>query len=285
VQDLYPETPAQAGQLKNSMSVAILQQIARFMYHQAAHIAVITPAFRNYITAQGVPARKVSVIPNFVNTRFIRPLPKDNEFSQQHNLATKWVISHAGNIGYVYDLETMLEAAARLVAYEDILFLIVGDGVAKPELERKAQAMQLPNVRFMPFQPHEDVPWLRAASDLQVSLYKYGSAKNSMPSKVYEIMASGRPVLASAERGSDVRTLVETTACGLCVDPQNTDQLVAAIRTLYHNPALRAAMAERGRSHAEQRFSRQVVSRQYHDLLTQVAQHYRAASRTKHRNT
>jgi glycosyltransferase involved in cell wall biosynthesis len=60
---------------------------------------------------------------------------------------------------------------------------------------------------------------------------------------------------------------------------------VAAIRTLYHNPDLRAAMAERGRSHAEQRFSRQVVSRQYHDLLTQVAQHYRAASRTKRRNT
>jgi colanic acid biosynthesis glycosyl transferase WcaI len=274
VQDLYPETPAQAGQLKNSMSVIILQQIACFMYHQAAHISVITPAFQDYISAQGVPAQKTSVIPNFVNTEFIRPLPKDNDFSRRYNLATKFVISHAGNIGYVYDLETMLEAAARLVAYDDILFLIVGDGVAKPALERKAQAMQLPNVRFLPFQPHEDVPWLRAASDLQVSLYKYGSAKNSMPSKVYEIMASGRPMLASAEPGSDVRHLIDTTACGLCVDPQNADQLVAAIRTLYHNPDLCTAMAARGRSHAEQRFSRQVVARQYHDLLTQVAQQH-----------
>jgi colanic acid biosynthesis glycosyl transferase WcaI len=272
VQDLYPETPAQAGQLSSRYAVAILQQVARFMYHTAAHIAVITPAFRDYIVAQGVPEQKVSVIPNFVNTEFIRPLPKDNTFSRKHNLAATFVISHAGNIGYVYDLETMLEAAAHLVAYDDILFLIVGDGVAKPDLQRKAQAMKLPNVRFLPFQPHEDLPWLRATSDLQVSLYKYGSARNSMPSKVYEIMASGRPILASAEQGSDVRTLIETTACGLCVDPQNVRQLVAAIRTLYHNPELRAAMAERGRYYAEQQFSRSVVARQYHNLLTQVVQ-------------
>jgi colanic acid biosynthesis glycosyl transferase WcaI len=271
VQDLYPETPTQAGQLKNTSSVAILKKIARFMYHKAAHVSVITPAFRNHIIAQGVPEHKVSVIPNFVNTEFIRPLPKDNGFSQRHHLATKFVISHAGNIGYVYDLETMLEAAARLAEYDDIQFLIVGDGVAKPDLEHKAQTMNLANVRFMPFQPHEDLPWLRATSDLQVSLYKFGSAKNSMPSKVYEIMASGRPILASAELGSDVRSLIETAACGLCVDPQNVDQLVAAIRTLYHNPDLCTAMAHRGREQAEQRFSRQRVAKQYHDLLTQVA--------------
>lgn len=275
IQDLYPEVPAQAGQLKNKNSVLILQHIARFMYHKAAHIAVITPSFRDYILAQGVPAHKVSVIPNFVNTTFIRPLPKENAFSVRHNLAARFVLSHAGNLGYVYDLETMLEAAARLTDYEDMLFLIVGDGVAKPGLEQKAQTMGLTNVRFLPFQPHEDVPWLRAASDLQVSLYKYGAARNSMPSKVYEIMASGRPILASAEPASDVRSLIETAACGLCVDPQNVDQLVAAIRTLYHNPDLRAAMAKRGRQHAEHHFSRQVVARQYHALLTQVAQRQR----------
>jgi colanic acid biosynthesis glycosyl transferase WcaI len=274
VQDLYPEVPAQAGQLNNSGSVAILKQIARFMYHTAAHVAVITPSFREYIIAQGVPAQKVSVIPNFVNADFIRPLPKDNAFSQQQHLTDKFVVAYAGNVGYVYDLETMLEAAARLTHYDDILFLIVGDGVAKPDLERKAQALGLPNTRFLPFHPYETMPWLRAASDLQVSLYRYGSANNSMPSKVYELMASGRPILASAEPGSDVRTLIERIGCGLCVDPQHVDQLVMAIRVLYHNPDLCAAMARKGRAAAEERFSRQVVARQYHDLLTQVAQQH-----------
>jgi colanic acid biosynthesis glycosyl transferase WcaI len=274
VQDLYPEVPAQAGQLQNPASVVILQCIARFMYHTSAHVTVIAPSFQEYLATQSVSAHKMSVIPNFVNADFIRPQPKNNPFSQQHQLTEKFVIAHAGNIGYVYDLETMLEAAARLTDYADILFLIVGDGVAKPELERLAQTMNLSNVRFLPFYPYEMMPWLRATSDLQVSLYKFGSAKNSMPSKIYEIMASGRPILASAEPDSDVRRLIETTACGLCVDPQRVDQLVMAIRVLYHNPDLCAAMARKGRAAAEERFSRQVVARQYHDLLTQVAQQH-----------
>lgn len=272
IQDLYPETPAQAGQLQNSSSVRLLKQVARFMYHTAAHITVITPAFREHLRAEGVPPAKISVIPNFVNTQFIQPLPKRNAFSERHGLVDTFVISHAGNLGYVYDLETLLEAAAQLTNYPDIVILIVGDGVAKPELERKAAALELPNVRFLPFQPLADLPLLRATSDIQVSLYKYGSAKNSMPSKIYEIMASGRPILASAEQESDVRTLIDTTACGLCVEPQNVTQLTDAILTLYHDPTCRAEMAKHGREHAEQYYSRQVVAARYNELLQQVAQ-------------
>src|SRR5205823_10744924 len=119
--------------------------------------------------AEGVAADKVAVVPSFVDTEFNRPLPKCNEFSRRHGLADKFVVTHAGNLGYVYDLETMLDAAALLADREDILFLIVGDGVEKPALRRRAEQLGLDNVRFLPFQPHERVPWLRAASDVQVS--------------------------------------------------------------------------------------------------------------------
>jgi colanic acid biosynthesis glycosyl transferase WcaI len=271
VQDLYPETPAQAGQLQRSSSVRILQQIARFMYHTAAHITVITPSFRDYIIEQGIPADKISVIPNFVNTQFIRPLPKINPFSERFGLTNKFVISHAGNLGYVYDLGTLLEAAARLRDYRDIEFLIIGDGVAKPDLERKAQESALDNVRFLPFQPGEDLPYLRAASDVQVSLYKYGAAKNSMPSKVYEIMASGRPILASAEQNSDVRNLIDSAGFGVCVDSESVEQLTEAILALYENPQRREQMARHGRQAAEQHYSREAVGAQYNHLLQQVA--------------
>jgi colanic acid biosynthesis glycosyl transferase WcaI len=271
VQDLYPEVPAQAGQLKRRSSVNGLEYIARFMYHTAAHITVITPTMRQRLIDKGVPAQNITVVPNFVDTDFIRPLPKVNDFSQRLNLANKFVITHAGNLGLVYDFETLLAATTRLRDYRDILVLIVGDGVAKPALERIAQAPGFQNVRFLPFQPLDDLPWLRAASDVQVSLYKYGAAKNSMPSKVYEIMASGRPLLASAEPGSEVRSLVETTGCGLCVDPQDVDQLTQAILALYHDPARREQMAQRGREYAVRQFSRQAVGAQYNDLLQRVA--------------
>lgn len=271
VQDLYPETPIRAGQLHNRWAIAILERIERLMYRLAAHVIVIAPSFRDNLLAKGVPMEKVSVIPNFVDTDFIRPLPKVNDFSQRYCLADKFVIAHAGNLGYVYDLDTMLDAAAMLQSEKDTLFLIVGDGVAKPGLERKAEALGLENVRFLPFQPYEALPWLRAASDVQVSLYRHGSANYSMPSKVYEIMASSRPLLASADINTDVWNLVEATQCGICVEPEDARRLAEAILTLHRDQSLRDAMAQRGRQHAEQSYSKQVVVSRYHELLQQVA--------------
>ena len=271
VQDLYPETPVKAGLLHNRQAIAILERLEKFMYHKAAHITVITPCFRENIVAKGIPEEKISVIPNFVDTEFIRPLPKENDFSRQHGLTDKFVVSHSGNLGYVYDLDTLLDAAALLSSQKDILFLIVGEGAAKPDLERKAQELQLKNVQFLPFQPRESLPWLRASTDVQVSLYKYGSANYSMPSKIYEIMASGRALLASADHESDVWKLVKETQCGICVEPEDPKQLAEAILTLYRDRSLREAMGRRGREQAEQNYSKNIVVARYHELLTQVA--------------
>jgi len=281
VQDLYPETPVAAGQLTNRRAIAALERLESWMYRAAAHISVITPCFRDNITAKGVPGEKISVIPNFVDTEFIRPLPKANGFAEEHGLADKFVVTHAGNLGYVYDLDTMLEAAALLGGEKDILFVIVGEGVAKPTLERKAGALGLHNVRFLPFQPLDALPWLRAASDVQVSLYKHGSARYSMPSKIYEIMASGRPLLASADRGSDLWKLVDDAACGICVEPGDATALAEAVLALHRDIARREAAGASGRRRAEQSYSRAAVASQYDDLLRRVAGRRVAASTTR----
>lgn len=267
VQDLYPDVPIRAGQLRNPQAIATLRAIERFMYRKAAYITVIAPSIRDNLVSKGVPSEKISIIPNFVDTDFIRPLPKANSFGHQHGLSDKFVITHAGNLGYVYDLDTMLNAASLLSSQKDILFLIVGNGVAKAELEKKAHESKLENVQFMPFQPHESLPWLRAASDVQVSLYKNGAAIDSFPSKVYEIMASGRPLLASSDDESGVERLVKTAECGLCVRPGDAKNLAEAILNLYRNPSLRETMGQRGRRYAEENHSKHAIVARYHDLL------------------
>jgi colanic acid biosynthesis glycosyl transferase WcaI len=267
VQDLYPATFVAAGQLRNRPAIAALERIERTMYRLAAHVSVITPCFRDHLVGLGVPEGKVSVIPNFVDTDFIRPLPRDNAFGRRHGLEGRFVVTHAGNMGYVYDLDTMLEAAALLADLPEVLFLIVGDGVAKPALQRRAENLGLDNVRFLPFQPLEDLPELRAASDVHVSLYRWGSARYSMPSKVYEIMSCERPLLASADPGSDVWQLAEGEGFGVCVEPQNPRALADAVRALARDPEMRAQMGRRGRAAAERAYSRQAVGRQYAALL------------------
>jgi colanic acid biosynthesis glycosyl transferase WcaI len=271
VQDLYPETFVRAGQLRNKLAISILEKMERFMYDRAAHVTVITPVFRQNLLAKQLAARKITVIPNFVDVGFIQPLAKDNDFGRRHELVNRFVVMHAGNLGYVYDLETLLETAARVAHLPDILFLIVGDGVAKVPLLAKAEALKLGNVLFLPFQPRESLPWMRAAADVQVSLYQSGAANFSMPSKIYEIMASGRPLLASADRDSDVWNLVNGGGCGICVEPESVEQLTEALLSLYHDPQRRAQMAERGRQQAERTYSRSVVVGQYESLLRQVA--------------
>lgn len=274
VQDLYPDVPIRAGQLHNKNAIAILRKMERFMYDKAAHIAVIAPSFWENLTEKGIPREKISVIPNFVDTAFMRPMQKENEFSQRHNLADKFVVTHAGNLGYAYDLETMLEAARLLSRDEDIVFLIIGDGVAKTQLQEKAQTLRLSNVRFLPFQPREDLPLIRACSDVETSLYKPGSSSDSMPSKVYEIMASGRPLLLSADEGSDVWNLVTETGSGICVEPGNASELADGVLSLHRNPSMGHKMGQRGHYHAEKNYSRDVVVRRYNRLLQQVAKYH-----------
>jgi colanic acid biosynthesis glycosyl transferase WcaI len=268
VQDLYPEVPVVQRQIRSPRAIAALERIERFMYARATHISVIAPSFRRNLVEKGVPKQKISVIPNFVDVEFIRPLPRQNQFSSRMGLCDRFVVAHAGNLGYVYDLETLLTAAAKVATLDPaVLFLIVGDGVAKAGLERKAQELRLGNVRFLPFQPREELPLLRASCDVHVSLYRRDAAAYSMPSKVYEIMASGRPLLASADGDSDVRRLVDDTKCGICVEPEDAGQLTDAIVRLRRNAARRAEMARRGRREAEETYSKEAVLASYDELF------------------
>lgn len=270
VQDLYPETPIQAGQISNRFVIGALEKLEQFMYARAAHVSVIAPSFQRNLVNKRVPDGKIATIPNFVDVDFIRPYPKDNAFSREHGLTNKFVVTHAGNLGYVYDLDALLDVARMVRSESNIRFLIVGDGVDRGRLQDRAATLGLDNVQFLPFQPRDRLPLLRAASDVQVALYRHGSARFSMPSKVYEIMASGRPVLASADMDSDLSQLVARTGCGICIEPHSPEKLGAALLALYRDPALRRRMGRCGRDEAVRTYSREAIVAQYEDLCRTV---------------
>ncbi|MFV9506633.1 MAG: glycosyltransferase family 4 protein [Oscillochloridaceae bacterium umkhey_bin13] len=271
VQDLYPEVPVQAGQLTNRYAIAGMERLERLMYRLAAAVSVIAPSFERSLQAKGVPPAKVQLIPNFVDTAFIRPLPRSNALRDSLNYSDKFVVCYAGNLGYVYDLQSLLDAAALLVDHPHIQFLIVGEGVNKPDLERRARELKLPNLRFLPFLPRDQLPWLRAMADVQVALHLPGTTGYSLPSKIYEIMASGRPLLASADPGSDVATFIEQAGCGICLPPGQPHMLAQAILSLEADPGLRSSYGQRGRQYAEQYLARSIVTDQYEHLLARVA--------------
>jgi len=268
VQDIYPDVVVKLGILKKPWVITLSRWLERFVYAGARHITVLSEGFRANLLRKGVPSEKLTVIPNFVDVDFIRPLSRDNGFRHRFGLDDRFVVLYAGNLGHSQSLEHVLECAALLQDRQDIAFVIVGNGSCKPHLEARARQMKLCNVHFIPFQPRRDVPDIYATADVSLVPLRKGIALDSVPSKAYTIMASARPVVAAVDPGSDTWNLVEQAQCGLCVEPENPHALADAILALYADPSLREHLGRNGRQHVVQHYTRQVVAQQYHELLT-----------------
>jgi colanic acid biosynthesis glycosyl transferase WcaI len=231
---------------------------------------VISDGFRRNLLAKNVPGYKVHVIPNFVDTDLISPQPRHNRFSAGHGLDDRFVVLFAGNVGLSQGLESVLQVAQLMADLPDVLFLIVGNGAAKADLVEQAERRMLTDVRFLPFQPHEVVPEMYATADVCLVPLRHGFTRESMPSKIFTILGAARPLIASVDPGSDTWDLVQDAGCGLCTEPENPSALAGAIRTLYADRTAGQQMGARGREYALSRYTREVVARQYADLLEQV---------------
>jgi len=286
VQDIWPDVAVRAGAVTSPRAIAFFQAMERHVYRRATALTVISEGLRCNLAGKGVPPDRVHVIPNFVDTDFIRPLPKPRTFTSKHGLDGKFVVLFAGNVGHSQDLKTVLHAALQLADLRHVQFLIVGNGVAKTELEAHAQRLRIKNVLFMPFQPHALLPELYASSDICLVPLRRGFANESVPSKALTIMASGRPLVASLDEGSDIWQLVNRSNCGLCVEPENPHSLAEAIRKLCADAALREYLGARGREHVAKHYSRQAAGRQYHELFASLAQEAKVQRpRFRHRSS
>lgn len=270
VQDIYPDVAIRLGVLTNPRVIAFFKVLERFVYSKAAAVSVISEGFRRNLLAKGVPPEKVCVIPNFVDPSFVRELPRHNAFSREQSLDDHYVVLFAGNVGLSQGLESMLEAAHLLADKPDILFVIVGNGAAKAGLVKQAKEMSLANVRFLPFQPHGRVPELYAASDLCLVPLRRGITQDSVPSKVYTIMAAGKPLVAAVDEESDTSQFVRETECGLLVPPEEPEALAEAISTLYQYRTLGESMGLKGRKRVQQEFTPQAAAQEYAALLERV---------------
>lgn len=276
VQDLYPEVPAAYGRLKNPRFLGLIDRAVQHMYDRAAHVTVIAPSFRRRLLERGVPPEKVTVVPNFADTHLIRPGPRQNPWSARHDLDDAFVVMYAGNMGFAYELESTLEVARRMRGDRSVRFLLVGDGIARAPLAAKARSLGLDNVRFLPFQPREELEAMRAAADVQLAPARRGASVHSLPSKVYEVMASARPLIAACEAQSDVAGLLAESGAGLRVEPEDPDGLEAGIRRLRENPSEGQRLGRAGRAYVEAHASVDAAVRAYDSLLGRVAHQRRA---------
>jgi glycosyltransferase involved in cell wall biosynthesis len=245
----------------------MLDRINRYLLREAdAVVALGERMKRRLVEEKGAAPARVHVIHNWADCEAITPGPKDNAFARAHGLADRFVLMHSGNVGLSQNLDLLVEAAARLQSRDRLVIAVVGDGARRRTLEEQASRRGLANIRFFPYQPKELLHQSFASADAFLVSLKPGLEGYIVPSKLYGILASGRPFVAAVDPSCEAAAIAREHRCGTVAMPGDVDALVTAIATLYDDPAAARAMGDNARR-ASLCYDRRPAVQAYHDLF------------------
>ena len=234
--DLFPEVTALLEDFHSDTINALLQRVNRFLCSKAARVVALGETMRRrLIDDKGAPPERTVIIPDWADTSAIAPGPKRNRFAEANGLADKFVVMHSGNIGLSQSLDTVVEAAALLRDLTDVQVVFQGDGVKKGDLEARAAALGLTNVSFLPFAAKDRLGESFAAADVFIVSLQRGLAGYIVPSKLYGILAAGRPYVAAVEETCEVASITRARECGLVAEPGNARDLADQILAFYRD--------------------------------------------------
>jgi len=268
--DIFPEIAVALGYIPSGGVLSrVLSRVMLWALLRADNIIVLGRDMQRIIAAK-LPEEmkgKVEIIENWADGELIRPVPKSASWlAKSEGLEQKFVVQYSGNIGRSHDLEMVIHAAKRLEK-DDVVFLFIGDGAKRKSLEELAQSVSASNVRFLPYRAKSSLGDSLACTDVSLVTLAPGVEGLAVPSKLYGILASGRPVLAVVPSESEIALTVEEGKCGIVVRPGDLSGMVEAVRYLRNDPELRERCARNARRIFEERYERKVIVSKFERLL------------------
>ncbi|MBK8467133.1 MAG: glycosyltransferase family 4 protein [Chloracidobacterium sp.] len=258
VQDSYPEILIAVGALrKNSLAVSTINFFNRWVYKYAAKIIVMgrdmKELFERKTAGLDIP---IVTIPNWADLETIHPTPREsNQLLKDLGISDKFVLLYAGNIGHPTDVETIISSAEQLRDHQEIHFLFIGAGVKKKWVEDQVRDRSLTNVSVLNYLPRgQQIVFLNACDVGLIALIN-GMLGTAMPSRTYNIMAAGKPILALTEQGSELAQVIDEEGIGKYVDPGKTHDLTNAILQIFEDRDKLGEMGERAHKAAVAKYS------------------------------
>jgi colanic acid biosynthesis glycosyl transferase WcaI len=270
VYDVYPDVGIALGIFRHKLVIKVVTALEGYCLRKSQVIHILADSFRPGLRALGVEDAKMKTIHVWVDTEFIHPLPKRNSFSLEHQLTNSFVLLYAGNMGYSQGLESIIEAARKLEGDQDIQFVLVGDGNSRGQLLQMTKQYDLKNVTFLPFQPRDCLPELMASADAAFVSMRKEIGNDSIPSKIFSILASGRPILACVDENTEAKRLICQAEAGICVPPKDPALLTEALSSLKGDRNLCETLGGNGRLWAEKHHSPGSASEKFESLLLQA---------------
>lgn len=272
IRDLWPESIIAVGAMRRGRVIRLLEWIERQAYRKADLVVSVTDSFVAHIRARR-PEGPIAVIKNGVDLAlFGAPDGAAAEaFKATHGLTGKFVAAYVGTHGMAHGLGTILDAAEALKHRDDIAFLLVGEGAQRETLIAERDRRGLGNVVMLGQQPKSAMPAIWAASDAAlVLLRRVETFKSVLPSKMFEAMALGCPMILGVE--GEARALLDQSGAGIPITPESTAELVAAVTHLAAHPDEAERLGNAGRHFVTAQFDRQLLARAYLDRMEILAE-------------
>lgn len=269
--DLYPDAALDLGKLKVGFLSRTFDRLHLRALRQASIVIPLGRSMADRIRIKGLAGRPMKIIPDWADTRMIRPIAKrNNPMIHQYALEKPFIIMYSGNLGLSQDFDTILQALSNLPPSPPWHLVLIGDGSGKKKLEEKVQALKFQNVLFLPYQPQEMLAYSLSMANLHLVPLRKGMSGASVPSKVYGIMAAGRPFLAITDRISEPARLALDLGLGLWAPAGDVGKITQAIRWCLHHGEDLEAMGEKGRKMAEKYFDKDVAIAEWRRTLREL---------------
>lgn len=273
IQDFNPEQTIAVGYAKNKLLLNTVMAVDKFSCKNSDKVIVVgrdmQETLKNRFNNKKVPSNVF--INNWINEKEIYPLdqnhPKIVAFKEKYNLQDKFIIMYSGNIGLYYDLENIIKVIGEFKDREDVVFAFIGDGTVKSKIEEYVTNNNLNNVTFIPYQDKADLIYSLNAADIHWVVNAKGIKGVSVPSKLYGVMAAGKPVLGVLDEGSEARLIVEECNCGVCIEPGNYKEISRNIEYILNNKELIKSLGRNGRKYLEVNLTKDVSINKYKDTI------------------
>lgn len=273
VQDLFPNVGIINQKLTHPFIITLLKRANKFLYNHAEQIIVPGRDMKNRLSKENhIPLSKIKVVENWADPREIYPVkPDKNTFLNENFDRDKFIVMYSGNIGLSQDLENVIYAADLLKEAHDILFVLIGEGAYKKKLIDLSLSLGLKNVRFLTYQDKKDLKITLGAAHIHLVPMKKGMGGIIVPSKVYGIMAAGKPYIAALDKGSEIHRLTEEFNCGIHVEPSDVQELKNGVAWVYHHQTEIEKMGQKGRRALKKYYSREVCTQKFKGVIERVS--------------
>lgn len=276
-QDLFPDSLIKIKNLnENNFLIKLLRKMEERIYKKNTKIITISEDMKKTITKSGVPSKKIDVINNWVDLNKVNYVKRDeNILFEKFNLnKNKFIISYAGDIGLFQNFDLILDAAEKLQQkkYNNIEFVIIGNGSYKKELMNQIESRQLKNIQVFPLQPVEYISHAYSLGDLEIVSLEEGMTDLALPSKIGQIMAAGRPVLGIMDSDSNIAKEINTHQLGAVINNFGVESLIKIILDFYDNSSLVDEYGSNARNYAESNNNRKIQTNHYENHLKKISQ-------------